>query len=237
MSVSLVEAVKVPIAFDPGGNDALRGLVRDCMAADVSRRVLMVRVDLLPPRLSRPHHLRLAVAALDPLLTAERARAHDLPGGRLAVSWRGDASALLQRSLAALERLFEDEVRIGPTALPSLFRLFDLPADGAALLAAAGLDEAEHPALRGSGGAADVPPALLPLDAAALSAMEGQLVAADMSRFARRKPICQLDDGHPCTWAKRAGRRLAVPPADPCARPPDAGVAFRPSGAARRRAV
>jgi len=83
------------------GLDALQGLVRDCVASGVGRRVLLLRTDLLPPRLTRPHHLQLVRAALEPLMTAERARTHDLPTGRLAVSWRGDAPMLLQQSLAA----------------------------------------------------------------------------------------------------------------------------------------
>jgi len=36
------------------GLDALHGLVRDCAAAGVGRRVLLVRADLLPPRLTQP---------------------------------------------------------------------------------------------------------------------------------------------------------------------------------------
>ena len=130
------------------GLDALQGLVRDCAAAGVGRRVLLVRADLLPPRLTQPHHLRLARAALNPLMTAERARAHDLPDGRMAISWRGNAPAPLQQSLTALEHLFGDGFHIGTAALQSLVRLFDLPENGAELLAAAGLAHEAAPAPR-----------------------------------------------------------------------------------------
>ena len=44
-----------------GGLDVL---VRDCESSGVTRRALLLRMDLLPRSLSRPHHLRLARAAL-----------------------------------------------------------------------------------------------------------------------------------------------------------------------------
>ena len=186
------------------GLDALHSLVRDCAAAGVGRHVLLVRADLLPPRLAQPHHLRLARAALDPLMTAERARAHDLPDGRMAISWRGNAPAPLQQSLTALEHLFGDGFHIGTAALQSLVRLFDLPENGAELLAAAGLAEEAAPAPHLRGAASAALPPLVPLDIATLSAMEEQLVSADMARFARRKPVCRLDDGHVrLVWEKR----------------------------------
>ena len=53
--------------------ERLTTLVRDCQRAGVSRQVLLVRTDRLPPGLSRPHHLRLAEAALLPLLEASHA--------------------------------------------------------------------------------------------------------------------------------------------------------------------
>lgn len=191
------------VPFATSGLDAIEALVRDCAASGVGRRVLLLRTDLLPARLSRPHHLRLARSALDPLTTADRARAHDLPNGRIAVSWRGQAPMLLQQSLGALEHLLGDGFRIGPALVQSLVRLFDLPHDGPALLEAAGV-KAASPRRRRMAVAPVLPPPLLPLDAAALSAMERQLVAADMARFARRKPICRVDGPlvH-LSWEKR----------------------------------
>ncbi len=205
MTAGAAPGTPAPAHSGTSGADTLHSLVRDCAAAGVARRVLLVRIDLLPPRLTQPHHLRLARAALDPLLTAERARTHDLPAGRLALSWRGDAPVLLQRSLAALEHLLGDEFRTGPAAQQTLVRLFNLPEDGAALLADAGLDHAVEPTPRQQRNAsATLTPALRPLDAAALSAMETQLAAADIARFARRKPICQLEGGHVrLAWEKR----------------------------------
>jgi hypothetical protein len=184
------------------GLAALRGLVRDCAASGVERRVLLLCTDLLPQWLTQPHHLRLMRDALDPLLSAERARLHDLPTGRLAVSWRGLAPALLQRSLDALEHLLGAGC-IGPAAARSLVRLFDLPHDGGELLAAAGHEdhaEAARPHWRA------VPAASprVPLDAATLAAMERHLAAADMTRFARREPVHWLDGGQVrLAWERR----------------------------------
>jgi hypothetical protein len=115
----------------------------------------------------------------------------------MAVSWRGDAPVPLQQSLSALEHLFGDGFRVGAVALQSLIRLFDLPEHGAELLAAAGQDaDADPTPHRRPAAPAVLPLPLVPLDAATLSAMEGHLAAADMARFARRKPVCRLDDGH-----------------------------------------
>ena len=207
MTVALMARPMATVPPAANGPEGLLGLVRDCATAGVSRRVLLLRPELLPLRLAQPHHLRLARVALEPLMTAERARAHDLPNGRLAVSWRGDASALLQQSLTALEHLFGETFRIGLAAPQNLVRLFDVPEEGPALLAAAGLEEeAESPPRPHltAASAVSLPPALLPLDAAALQAMEGQLATADMARFARRKPVCRLDGGHVrLAWEKR----------------------------------
>ena len=189
--VALASPHRSLVPIGTTGLEALESLVRDCAASGVGRRVLLLRTDLLPPRLTRQHHLRLARAALDPLAGADRARTHELPTGRLAVSWRGDAPVLLQQSLGALEHLLGDGYSIGPAALHSLVRLFDLPRDGAALLAAAGrLEEAPR---RRRAAPPVMTPSLLPLDATALSKMERQLATADLTRFARRKPVCRVD--------------------------------------------
>ncbi len=200
------ETPAAPMAGSPG-LAALQGLVRDCAAAGVERRVLLLRADLLPPRLARPHHLVLMREALDPLLSAERARLHDLPTGRLAVSWRGPAPALLQQSLEVMEHLLGAGY-IGPAMARSLVRLFDLPRDGTELLAAAGLgDDAEAaPSRRWVIPAA---PPLMPLDAAALATIERQLAAADMTRFARRKPVHRMDGSQVrLAWERRC---LSIP--------------------------
>jgi len=182
--------------------DGLLGLVRDCTTAGVARRVLLLRTDLLPPGLARPQQLRLARIALDPLMAAERARMHDLPSERLAVTWRGNAPVLLQRSLSALERLLDVGFSTGATASQDVIQLFELPRDGEALLAAAGSNDATGPEWLRQDATSVVP--LLPLDAAALSTLELQLATADMARFARRKPICRVTGSQVhLAWEKR----------------------------------
>ena len=55
---------------DAEGVAELTTLVRNCSISGVERRVLLIRTDLLPPRLSRPQHMRLANDALEPLMGA-----------------------------------------------------------------------------------------------------------------------------------------------------------------------
>lgn len=192
-------------APEPPGLQTLQALVRDCVVSGVARRVLLLRVDLLPPRLSRPHHLRLARAALDPLGYADRARTHDLPGGRVAVSWRGDAPALLQQTLAALGQLLQDSSQDAPP-IPDLVRLYDLPRDGDALRAViGGRPEPSQPVQDRPATVAPAPrQRLRAMDVTVLSTLEHQLATADMARFARRRPVCRLaGDRAEAAWDKR----------------------------------
>ncbi len=186
------------------GLEALHSLVRDCAASGVARRALLLRMDLLPPRLSRPHHLRLARTALDPLTLADRAQTHGLPGGRIVVSWRGDAPALLQQSLPALTHLLQDSPLDAPD-VADLVWLYSLPGDGEALLAEAGSLVEQPTALdRLEPTAMPVLPQLKRLDATTLSALERQLATADVARFARRKAVVRLDaDRAEPAWDKR----------------------------------
>ena len=175
--------------------DGLDILVRDCASSGVARRAVLLRMDLLPPSLSRPHHLRLARAALDPMTGADRAQTHELPGGRVAVSWRGDAQALLQQSMAALSHLLHDCPADAPP-LADLIRLYDLPRDGKALLAAAGTVLPPAPAAM---------PPLTPMDTTVLSHLEQRLATADMARFARRRTVCRLHgDRMDPAWDRRS---------------------------------
>ncbi len=188
----------------PAGLDALAALVRDCTASGVGRRALLLRTDVLPPQLARPHHLRLASAALDPLTLADRARKHELPNGRVAVSWRGESAALLRQSLDALEILLQNWPQDAP-GMPELVGLYDLPKDGPALLHQAGV------AVEPEGTADPAPPprlaleaSLAPLDTGALCLIEARLANADMARFARRKPVCRLGPrGMQLAWDRR----------------------------------
>lgn len=186
------------------GLEAVGALVRDSTASGVGRRVLLLRADVLPPGLSKPHHLRLARAALDPLTLADRARLHELPTGRLAVSWRGEAAPLIREVFETLDTLLQDSPLDAP-GIPELVRLYDLPADGASLMrdAAEGLPASPAAAPEPS------PPvpreiALAPLDPAGLELIERRLAVADMSRFARRQPVCRLGPrGMLLAWEER----------------------------------
>ncbi len=175
----------------PPGLLALTTLVRDCSVSGVPRRVLLLRTDLLPPRLSRPHHLSLARDAMEPLGGADRARRYDLAHDRLAISWRGEAPERLRQALDSLEELLQDAPLDAPS-MPELARLFELPRDGAALLAVASsatpAEEREHDAA-----APRTPPAPLPpLDPRAIEAMEAQLATASVARFTRRRTVCRV---------------------------------------------
>ena len=183
------------------GLDSLASLVRDTQSASVGRQALLIRLDRLPPPLRRAHHQRLARAALDPLLDADRGRLHELPAGRLAVSWRGEAAVNLGRVMAALGHLLLD-VPAGAPSLGTLIKVFQLPQDGAALLAAAreGADLGNPPR------PLPMPPVAeaAPLDAAALAQLEAALLHADVERFARRRPVCAVrTEGLSLAWEER----------------------------------
>lgn len=178
------------------GLEAITALVRGCASADVGRRVLLLRADRLPPALTRPHHLRLARAALDPLLRTNRAQLYDLPDRRVAVSWRGAASGAVEAARDALAHMLAGAPPDTPEP-DSLLMLFTLPQDGPALLEAAGVETAAPAPV-------PAPAKAPPLDTAALASMEAQLAGADVARFARRKPVCEWrGDVMVTAWEKR----------------------------------
>ena len=164
----------------PGDSEALATLVRSCARSGVTRRVLLLRSDRLPPALSRPHHLRLARDALAPLEAADRARLFDLPASRVAVAWRGEGAGVLNRALALFGHLVADAPPDTPP-LSELVAVYELPRDGPMLLEAL----RDPPAYR------PLPPArkLDAADAAGIAAMELALIQADVSRFIRRRPV------------------------------------------------
>ena len=178
---------------DAEGVAELTTLVRNCSVSGVERRVLLIRTDLLPPRLSRPQHMRLANDALEPLMGAERAQRFQLAHGRLAIGWRGEAADRLRQTLDGLGHLLLDAPLEAPT-MPELARLFDLPRDGAALLALATSPGQGVPAAAAAiGPAKRTRPVLPPIDLPTLQAAEARLAAADVSRYGRRRMVCRLD--------------------------------------------
>ncbi|HET9018262.1 MAG TPA: hypothetical protein VFN46_01685 [Acetobacteraceae bacterium] len=163
---------------------ALMARVASSAASGVARRALVLRLSRLPAAYARPHHLRLARAALDPLRLADRAEMFHLPNADTAVLWRGPGGRALQASLEAVAELFADGTTPAP-APESLCLLLDLPAQAESLLQLA-RESRERPV------PAPPPPRLLPLDPGGLAALEAALARADLARFVRRRPVCAI---------------------------------------------
>lgn len=149
------------------------------------RQVALFRAELLPHCRSRSHHRRLARAALDPLLRAQRADWHELPRGAAAISWRGNASKCLADATAQLRHLLADATDTPP--MTELLRVFTLPSGGPALLQLITPAVAD-PALP----AAPVSGSIL--EVASLAMLERHLATVDVARFARRAAICRISD-------------------------------------------
>jgi hypothetical protein len=178
---------------------ALEALVREVVATGTPRQALLLRLSRLPRAL--PHHLRLAMEALEPLTAADRARMFLLPNGDAAVVWRGPAAALLAETRTRLAMLFAgiDDAEAGASAPKSALALhLGLPEEADLLLAAA-TASVQPPAP-----AAPAAPRA-PLDPATLGTLEEALGSADLSRFARRRPVCSLvpGEGMKLAWENR----------------------------------
>lgn len=171
----------------------LAAYLRECQMAGIARRACIVHLGRLPADRMRPHHLRLARAALDPLANSDRARVFMLPNRNIIVVWRGAAETALASSREAITHLFSDgEDGVSPDML---WEELAIPegADRLLLLAEeSGGMRQPAPVVAGGGKA---------FDPAILHALEGQLAHADVARFARRHPVC--------AWAESGGFRLA----------------------------
>lgn len=171
-------------------------LVRDCGASGIARQVLLLRLSELPETRTKPHHFTLAREALLPLTGAARAQLFQLPNQDLVVVWRGETTAL-RTSLATLEHLFSDDPAFGsdPMALAAVLALPD-DADLILQVVEESLRPRQPPPPPRSPG--------LPLDPATLHALERAISQADMSRFARREPICRSwPEGFRLAWERR----------------------------------
>ncbi len=195
------------------GMDALSALVRESSVSGVERHALLLRTDILPPSLSRPQHLRRAREALDPLLMADRGRCHELSSGRIVISWRGEAPKLMRETVDALDTLLREDPFEAP-GINQLIACYDLPADGSKLLR-----EATHGVVQPIVAAPvpmpstepvfDIPEPIRPLDSPALERLEQSLAIADLSRFARRRPISHYTaQGMKLAWEERT---LSIP--------------------------
>ncbi len=194
----------MPTAAD--GLEALGALLRQADGAGVRRRALLLHAERLPRAPGRQYHLRLARAALTGLAHADMAQLFDLPRGRLAIVWRdrGDgpgAAVELARAMLALRRLISDMPEGQGPPLCELVSIYALP-DQAAWLQDA-LSET------GQEAAAPGPDPPRPLDAAVLARLELSLAQADLSRFARWRPVFRLPAHGPpvLAWEER---RFAV---------------------------
>ncbi len=175
----------------------LAALIQDCAVSGVGRRAMLLRADCLPPALARPHHLRLAEAALAPLLRASRAQAFRLPGPRLAVVWRGDAEDAVLDAITALQTLLQDGPANSP-ALADLIGLYDLP-DACEML----LADINAPLRKASGPSLPEARIAQSLDVATLTLLEAALAQADLARFARRHTVWRLAPATPA-WEQRS---------------------------------
>lgn len=174
-----------PAGRSEQGWGALAALVQDCAAAGALRHVALLRTELLPASLSRPHHHRLTRAALDPLLRADRAIWFDLPGGAVAVCWRGEAAAALAACSAELRHLLAGWVNA--PAVAELLRVFSLPGDGDALLQMAQTPAGEQP------GAPIADPRQTTFDLTALAVLEQHMGTVDVARFIRTGAVMRRD--------------------------------------------
>lgn len=185
----------VPDELAIQGLASLARLIRECAVSGMDRQAILFRAELLPHRQSLPHHRRLARAALDPLLRAERAAWHDLPGGAVAISWRGDASQHLAAVTAQLRHLLADATDTPPAT--ELLRVFTLPTGGPALLQLI-TPAPPDPALPAPPVSGSI------LEVASLAMLERHLATVDVARFARRAAICRISDGAvTLAWEKR----------------------------------
>lgn len=169
----------------------LEALVHETMSTGATRQALLLRLSALPRALAQPHHLRLAIEALEPLTMADRARLFVLPNHDAAVVWRGPAAAALADSQARLRTLFTGTPSVtdlAPFTPDSITRHLGLPEEAELLLAAIAASRQPPPA------PAPTTPQT-PLDPAALATLESALARADLSRFARRRPVCALIPG------------------------------------------
>lgn len=162
---------------------ALVALVRETVATGTTRQALLLRLSHLPRGLAQRHHVQLALEALEPLTAADRARLFHLPGGDAVVVWRGPAPTLLAEARTRLATLFA-----GHDLAADLVRHLGLPEEADQLLTAAGANPSLPPPAEPAAPRAA-------LDTQTLAALEAALGSADLSRFARRRPVCSLAPG------------------------------------------
>ncbi len=156
--------------------------LHECKIAGIARRACVVHLARLPADWMRPHHLRLARDALQPLAHADRARVFTLPNRSIVSIWRGPADGAVAESRAAIAHLFVDgETPVSPDLL---WEDLEIPGSVDRLLLVAEQSIGTRPpaAPVGDGGQT--------FDPATLQALEALLTRADVARFVRRHPVC-----------------------------------------------
>ena len=180
----------------PDQTASLRDLLRRTTLAGAQRRAVLLHVDQLPPSLAKPHHQRLARAALNSLAQADRAQQFELSRGRLAIVWRNREGHELGRAMAALDHLLADlppEQAVPPGQLVSVF---DLPEQAPWLLDE--LIERPHGEQDGAPEPTRTP------DATLMARVEQALAQADLSRFMRWRPVLHVTGPTPTpAWEER----------------------------------
>ena len=175
--------------------------IQDCMTTGVARQVLLLRLSRLPPSQAKPLHLRLARAAMEPLLQLSRARLFGLVNEDLVVVWRGAAEPALSEALRGLAHLLVEGLQ-GVRSVAGLAESAALPRDGAGLLRLLETSVAAPPPA-----APQEARAARRLDPEALTRLEESLARADVASFVRRKRVCETDGGEmTLAWEKRSLR-------------------------------
>jgi hypothetical protein len=181
-------------ASQPHGEAALRDLVLQTARSGAQRRAVMLHTERLPACLGRPHHIRLAREALSGLAASDRAQTFDLSQGRRVIVWRGAAAAELDKARVALAQLLAGQPDGQTPGAADLLTAYDLPEQAPCLL-----DELAD--------ARPEPPRAVPsrpLDAPLLAMLEAALAQADLSGFARWRPVMRLDGtAPPVAWEER----------------------------------
>jgi hypothetical protein len=186
-------------------------LVQECITSGIARQACIVHLSRLPGTLQRPHHLRMARTAIEPLVQADRARLFELPNHDLVVIWRDATEKAVTASREGVIQLLPpgDPTRprqdlaaaLAEEPIPAqsdLWEHLSLPRDAGRLLILAEdlLAQSERqPSVQTAP----------PLDPVSLLELEALLVQADVARFARRKQICvrTVDGSFRLRWEKR----------------------------------
>ncbi len=174
---------------------ALRDIVRQTRTSGVSRRAVLLHMDRMPPAIARPHHHRLARAALLGLTERDHAQSFELSRGRLAIVWRPRGGEEIGSAMAGLDVLLRDLPQGSAVPLGQLISVYDLPGHAAWLL-----DElAEMEA-----GAAQAADPALGLDAPLLIRLEESLAQADLAPLIRARPVIDIEGASPkLAWEER----------------------------------